>query len=82
MSRDFEGRAHPRILCGFPAMNRFQNLDFQWFPAIFRGPKNSRNADFSAISWDFEGQARPKFFGTWTSPQFSWDFEGTDPSFA
>ncbi len=41
MSRDFEGRAHPKILRGFPAMNSFQNLDFQWFPAIFRGPKKN-----------------------------------------
>jgi hypothetical protein len=24
---DFEGRAHPKILCGFPAINRAQNLD-------------------------------------------------------
>ncbi len=27
VSRDFEGRAHLKILCGFPAMNRTQNLD-------------------------------------------------------
>ncbi len=33
---------------------------FPRFPAIFRGPKNSQNADFSAVSWDFEGQASPK----------------------
>ncbi len=39
VSRDFEGRAHPKNLRGFPAMNRFPNLDFPWFPAIIRGPK-------------------------------------------
>ena len=33
---------------------------FMRFPAIFRGPKNSQNTDFSAVSWDFEGRARPK----------------------
>ncbi len=33
---------------------------FPRFPAIFRGPENSQNADFPAVSWDFEGWARPK----------------------
>jgi hypothetical protein len=33
---------------------------FPRFPAIIRGPKNSQNADFSAVSRDFEGQACPK----------------------
>ncbi len=33
---------------------------FLRFPAIFRGPKKSQNADFSAVSRDFEGRARPK----------------------
>ncbi len=33
---------------------------FPRFPAIFRGPKKSSNADLSAVSWDFEGQACPK----------------------
>jgi hypothetical protein len=33
---------------------------FPRFPAIFRGPKKSQNADFSAVSWDFEGWAPPK----------------------
>ncbi len=33
---------------------------FMRFPAIFRGPKNSQNTDFSAVSWDFEGRAHPK----------------------
>jgi hypothetical protein len=42
----FEGRARPKILRGFPAMNRFQNLDFQWFPAIFRGPKKFSKRGF------------------------------------
>ncbi len=79
MSRDSEGWARPKILLNFPAMNRFQNLDFLWFPAIFRGPKNSPNADFFAVSWDVEGWARRKMFGTWTPSQFSWNFEGTDP---
>jgi hypothetical protein len=33
---------------------------FSRFPAIFRGPKTSQNADFSTVSWDFEGWACPK----------------------
>jgi hypothetical protein len=33
---------------------------FPRFLAIFRGPKNSQNMDFSAVSWDFEGRACPK----------------------
>jgi hypothetical protein len=41
-----------------------QVLKFRIFPrfsAIFRGPKKkSQNADFSAVSRDFEGWARPK----------------------
>ncbi len=71
-----------QIFLQFPAMNRFQNLDFSAFPAIFKGqahPKKSWNLDFSMFSWDFGGWACPKFFKTWTSPQFSWDFEETDP---
>jgi hypothetical protein len=31
VSRDFKGWACPKILCGFPAMNRAQNLDL---PAV------------------------------------------------
>ncbi len=33
---------------------------FPRFPAFCRGPKKSQNADFSAVSWDFEGRACPK----------------------
>jgi hypothetical protein len=33
---------------------------FPRFPAIFRGPKNSQNTDFFAVSWDFKGRAHPK----------------------
>ncbi len=33
---------------------------FPRFPAIFRGPKNSQNTDFTTVSRDFEGRARPK----------------------
>ena len=55
--------------------NRFQNLDFSGFscnvqfqnfgffcgfPRFLGDPKNSQNADFSAVSRDFEGRARPK----------------------
>ncbi len=32
---------------------------FPRFPVIFRGPKNSQNADFSTVSRDFEGRAHP-----------------------
>ncbi len=42
-------------------------------------PKNSWNAVIPAVSRDFEGRARPNFFATRTSPQFSLDFEGSDP---
>ncbi len=34
--------------------------NFPRFPAIFRGPKTSQNADFSAVSQDYEGRAHPK----------------------
>ncbi len=44
-----------RIFCSFPMTYRFQIFRF------FRGfPKNSQNADFSAVSRDFEGRAHPK----------------------
>jgi hypothetical protein len=33
VSWDFEGRAHSKILCDFPAMKRAQNLDL---PAVSR----------------------------------------------
>ncbi len=46
VSQNFEGRACPKILCGFSVMNRFWNLDFPWFPTNFRGPKNSQNVIF------------------------------------
>jgi hypothetical protein len=36
--------------------------------------------DYSAVSQDFEGWACPKLFKTWTSLQFSWDFEEMDPT--
>jgi hypothetical protein len=48
-------------------------------PQFLGDMKNSRNTVFPAASWDFEGWARPIFFETWTSPQFSWDFEVSDP---
>jgi hypothetical protein len=53
VSRDFEGRACPKILRGFPAIDRAQNLDLpavtrnflgtqkilekRFFPAVFSG---------------------------------------------
>ncbi len=46
LSWDFEGRAHPNILRGFPGMHRFWNLDFPWFSAIFRGPKKFSKRGF------------------------------------
>ncbi len=64
--------------------NGFQNLDslrfshnvqvskfgfFCGFPRFLGGPKNSQNVDFSAVSWYFEGRARPKIlrgFPRWT----------------
>jgi hypothetical protein len=49
------------LICGFPATYRLQNFRFfRGFPRFLGDPKNSQNADFSAVSWDFEGQARPK----------------------
>jgi hypothetical protein len=50
-----------RIFCSFPAMYRFQNFRFFCsFPRFLGNPKNSQNADFSAVSRDFEGRAHPK----------------------
>ena len=49
------------IFCGFPATYRFQNFGFfRGFLQFLEDPKNSQNADFSAVSQDFEGWARPK----------------------
>jgi hypothetical protein len=47
---------------------------------IFRGLKNSRNLDFSAVSWDLEGRAHPKkkfhgFPARWTGFEI-WVFCG------
>jgi hypothetical protein len=79
VSWDFEGWACPKILCSFPATNRFPNLNFLQFPAIFRGTQKFSKRGFFTVSWDFEGRACPKKFRTQTSLQFSQDFEGTDP---
>jgi hypothetical protein len=80
VSWDFEGWARPKILCGFPAMNRAQNL---YLPAVSRNfwgtQKILKMRFFPAVSWDFKGRVRPKFSRARTSPQFSWDFEGSDP---
>jgi hypothetical protein len=49
VSQDFEGQACSKNLRGFPAMNRFQSLDFFVVSRDFLGdPKNSQNADLSA----------------------------------
>jgi hypothetical protein len=40
---------------------------------------SNQNSDFSAVSWEFEGRAHPISFKTQIFPQFSHDFEGTDP---
>ncbi len=48
------------FFCSFPTTYRFQNFDFfRGFPQFLGDPKNSQNADFSAVSWDFEGWAHP-----------------------
>jgi hypothetical protein len=54
---------------------------FRGFLQFLRGgpTQKKKNSDFSADSYDFEGRAHQKFFKTRTFPQFSWDFEGTDP---
>ncbi len=50
-----------RFFCGFPMTYRFQNFGFICgFPQFLGDPKNSQNADFSTVSRDFEGRARPK----------------------
>ncbi len=50
------------IFHSFPAMYRFWNFGlFRSFLQFFRRPKNLQNKDFSAVSWDFEGRARPNF---------------------
>jgi hypothetical protein len=49
------------IFRSFPVMYRFQNFGFfRGFLQFLGDPKNSQNADFSAVSQDFEGQAHPK----------------------
>ncbi len=49
------------FFCSFPTAYRFWNFGiFRGFPRFLEDPKNSQNADFSAVSWDFEGQACPK----------------------
>ncbi len=62
MSRDFEGRACPKIHCSFPAMNRFRNLDFLWFPAIFWGPKKFSKRGFFRDFLGFWRMGTSKFF--------------------
>ncbi len=80
VSRDFEGRARPKKSSRFSRDEQVLKFGFsRGFLQFLGNPKNSQNADFSAVSRDFEGRARPKIFGTRVPPQFSWDFEGTDP---
>jgi hypothetical protein len=80
VSRDFEGRARPKNPRGFSLDEQGSKSGFSCGVLQFLGdPKNSRNAVFLAVSWDFKGWACPNFFGTWTSPQFSRDFEVSDP---
>ncbi len=79
------------FFCGFPTTYRFQNFGFfPWFSAIFRGPKKSQNADFSAVSRDFEGRARPKILRSFPAmnraqnldfPAVSHNFYGTQKIF-
>jgi hypothetical protein len=80
VSRDFEGRAHPKILRGFSRDEQGSKSGFpRGVPKFFGDPKKSSNAVFPAVSWDFKGRAPPKDFGTQTSLQFSRDFEVSDP---
>jgi hypothetical protein len=45
----------------FPQCTDFKFLDFYAVSSDFLGdPKYSQSADFSAVSWNFEGQACPK----------------------
>jgi hypothetical protein len=64
-----------KFFAGFPQSTDFEIRIFRGFPQFLGDPKNSQNADISAISWDFEGRAHPKNFGTRTFPQFSWDLK-------
>jgi hypothetical protein len=80
VSWDFEGRARPKILCGFSRNEQGSKSGFSCgVPQFLGDPKKSRNPVFPTDSRDFKGRARPIFFGTQTSPQFSWDFEVLDP---
>jgi hypothetical protein len=80
VSQDFEGKACPKIFHGFSRNEQGSKSGFSRNVLQFLGgPKKSRNAVFPADSRDFKGWAHPIFFGTRTSPQFSWDFEVLDP---
>jgi hypothetical protein len=49
------------FFCGIPVTYRFQNFGFfRGFTQFLGYPKNSQNADFSAVSWDVEGRGCPK----------------------
>jgi hypothetical protein len=61
-------------------MNRAQNLEFPTVSRDFLGTQKISKRGFPAVSWDFKERACPKFFGTRTSSEFSWDFEVSDPT--
>jgi hypothetical protein len=61
---------------------KIQNLDFILASCNFEGaglPRKIQNLDFSAVFLQLlrDGLTH-KIHKTWTFPQFSWDFEGTD----
>jgi hypothetical protein len=80
VSWDFEGRACPKIPRSFSHDEQGSKSGFSHsVPQFVGNPKNSQNIVFPVVSWDFKGRARQFFFGSWTSPQFSQDFEVSDP---
>jgi hypothetical protein len=80
VSRDFKGQACPNILRGFPTMNKAQHLDL---PAVSRDFQRTQKFSKRGFSPRFLGILKDgliqKKYGTQTSPQFSRDFEGSDP---
>jgi hypothetical protein len=80
VSRDFEGQARQKIPRGFYRNEQGSKSGFfHGVLQFFWRSKKFLKRGFPAVSRDFKGRARPKFFGTRTSPQFSWDFEVSDP---
>jgi hypothetical protein len=65
-----------KFLAVFLTMNRAQNLDFPAVSCNFLGTQKILETRFSPRILGYSKDGLVHFFGTRTSPQFSWDFEG------